>query len=687
MERASGAAPPAATSYEQSVPKSSQTFVTIILLLIVGIASLVIAEQVLTGWLALGERANISRRNWNPIELTVMIGCFFWGIASLYTAWGFWRHPSAPSLRDYFERKDTQTAPGVMLTIVLLIVVGVLCLVIAEQVLTGWLALGERANISRRDLNAVEWMTIVIATLWGLVNLRTAWGLLTRDRRAWAWAQWTVLLTALVGLTVFLAGLIKVYTVVPVGGTMLDNLPGTQEMTAPGLLITLSCIAVYRFLTVHVDLTAAQTVRNRLAQTPGAGAIIGFIAIFVGFSIASPLFLEPRAQAGALSTNISNGIIAIGITMLMISGEFDLSVGSIYGASALVFILAMTEGVLGMPPMAAIPAAIVSLLFAALLGMINGVVRIVTGIPSFIVTLGTLLAYRAIPLVIIPDGRIIRYADYRIPEPLIYVNRWLMIAGLLFLGLAILYMGIRTAPRLYRRLKERLANYANDASDFRAVAVAWLAVRLLFTVVATGVLIILIGMSIVDLAGQTDTLLEVSFFNLANGRIGSLPFIGALDPGINLRVGIIWWFLLVIIFQFILMNTPYGSYTFAVGGNPGAARAQGISARRIKVSNFMLSAVLAGVAGIIYVARVGSVNANLGEGLELEVIAAAVIGGTLLEGGYGSIFGAFLGVLIFGILQTGLVLIGMDPRVFFGVIGIIIIVAVVINRWVQRVRT
>jgi ribose/xylose/arabinose/galactoside ABC-type transport system permease subunit len=259
----------------------------------------------------------------------------------------------------------------------------------------------------------------------------------------------------------------------------------------------------------------------------------------------------------------------------------------------------------------------VALIFAALLGLINGVIRIVTGIPSFIVTQGTLLAYRAIPLVIIPDGRIIRYADYRIPEPVITLNPWVLLAALMVLGLLILYIGIRTAPRLFGRLQAKLANYREDMSDFRDVVIVWLALRLLFTVVATVILIVLIGTAVVDLAGQTGTLLEVSFFNLANGRISAS--IRRCSTGINLRVGIFWWFLLVIVFQFILMNT-YGTY-LCRWGNPGA-RAQGISANRIKVTNFMLCGAC-GVAGIIYV-LVGSVNADLGEGTELEVITAAV---------------------------------------------------------------
>jgi simple sugar transport system permease protein len=172
-----------------------------------------------------------------------------------------------------------------------------------------------------------------------------------------------------------------------------------------------------------------------------------------------------------------------------------------------------------------------------------------------------------------------------------------------------------------------------------------------------------------------------------NGRITALPIIGALSGEINLRIGVFWWFLLVLILQFFLNQTPYGNATFATGGNIGAARAQGINVNGIKVRNFILIAVLAGIAGIFDASRLQSVDALRGQGLELEVIAATVIGGALLTGGYGSIIGALLGVFIFGMMQTGLVLIGVDARMFDAFIGAIILGAVIINTWSRRVAT
>ena len=178
----------------------------------------------------------------------------------------------------------------------------------------------------------------------------------------------------------------------------------------------------------------------------------------------------------------------------------------------------------------------------------------------------------------------------------------------------------------------------------------------------------------------TETMFRVSFFEMMNGQFHFVP------RDVNLRAGVMWWFILVVVFQFILTQTRYGNHVLAVGGNPGAALAQGINVNRIKVTNFVICSMLACFAGIINVGRLANVDPLMGNGLELEVIAASVIGGALLSGGYGSIVGAFLGVLIFGMLQTGLVLVGVDSRAFSGVIGVIIILAVVINTAVRKAR-
>jgi ribose/xylose/arabinose/galactoside ABC-type transport system permease subunit len=679
--------------------------VTIFLLVIVGIASLIVAEQVATGWLPFGERTNIPRSNLNVLELIVMVGAGAWGIATLWTAIGLMTNNETPMMSKYFEGDHGRMTPGVMLTLVMMGVMAAISLIIAEQILTGWLPLGPRVNIVRSNLNGVEIVTIIATALLGLTALRTVLGLLQRDRRAWAAAQWMVLLVAVLGVTILLSGVFDIHTILPRGGTIRDNLSDFQLLTAPGLLIFLSCMAVYRFITIGVDTPPDVALRNRLALTPGAGGVIGFLFLFTVFALATDLFLEPRSLSGLLATNITRGIVAIGITFLMISGEFDLSVGSVFGVGALIFLLMMTEGLsvatlVGIPAIiiglalaisgsrsgrtplliigiglvvgafvmaisglfdtpiitTVLPALLIALLFAGLLGFINGGILILTGIPSFIVTLGTLLAYRAILLVVVADGRILRLA---------------LVIG--FMGYSIIRNALKT-------LRERISSYQSDTSDFRDFQLIMAGLRLLiWTVVVIAVIIFLI-VTAISQVGQAGTspILEVSFFDLSNGKFDFVPI------DVNLRAGVMWWLILVIAFQFILNYTEYGNHVLAVGGNPGAARAQGINVNRVKITNFIICAMLAALAGIISVARLANVDPLMGDGLELEVIAASVIGGALLTGGYGSIVGALLGVLMFGMLQTGLVLVGVDARAFSGVIGIIIIVAVVINTAVRQ---
>ncbi|NDJ62903.1 MAG: hypothetical protein GYB67_17410 [Chloroflexi bacterium] len=676
---APGGVQPAASAAEDA-RRATGLRAAISSLVVAGVLCLLFAEQIITGWLPLAERVNISRRDLNWVELLVIVGMVIWGLLTLWTAYTTWRR-GATQVATYFADRASRPSPAVIFSVATLAVIGLVSLFLAEQTITGWLALGERIDISRRDINFPEILLIVFGLIAALVSLRTFAGWVQRATPALAWSQWVFLVTAIIGMVIVLSGLFDTPMAIPADGSSIaENIAGLLALVLPGLIIFFSSIAAYQIITAEVDTRADQVVRNLLSRTPGAGAIVGFAAILIFFGVASDLFLEPRALAGALTTNITRGVVAIGITMLMISGEFDLSVGSQLGSIGLFFLLTMTEGIFGLPPFSAIPAVIATFIFATVLGFINGFITIRTGIPSFIVTLGTLLAYRAIPLVIIPEGRILRYADYRLPPPTIEISRVVILIGALLLVAVFVLMGRRLLPRLWRAYRDRHENYTNDTDDFRDLYLFLTGIRFLITAVALAAVIIFLLLGAVNQISQLGSLLVIDFFQLMNGQLDFLP------GDVNLRSGVIWWFSLVIILQFILTQTPYGSYVFAVGGNPGAARAQGINVNFVKVMNFILCSWMVAFAAIMDVSRVQSVDSTRGDGLELEVIAASVIGGSLLSGGYGSIVGALLGVLIFGMLRTGLVLIGLNPRIFNGVIGVIIIVAVVINTFVRRER-
>ena len=404
--------------------------------------------------------------------------------------------------------------------------------------------------------------------------------------------------------------------------------------------------------------TLRARVQRKFAQTPTAGAAVGFLAVFAFFAFASPnTFLSHGSFSSILSSQAVPGIVAIGITLLMISGEFDLSVGSILGVSSLVFFFAAVNDV------HILVAGCLGMAAGCLLGLINGMILISTRIPSFIVTLGTMLVYRALSLTGISGGRIIRYADFSRQDSTIAVPSFVIVTMAFVLSVVVLWTAVPTLKQGIR--PSRFAfGIAMSASILAGV--------MLLDVLAT------YGLSPL-------TSVEINVFKLLNGRIDT-GFRTNSVPA-NYRSSILWWLGLTALFAFILLRTRYGNAILATGGNADAARAQGIDIDRVRVTNFVVSGGLAALAGIIQVARLKSVDPLRGEGLELEIIASVVIGGTLLTGGFGSVIGSAIGTALTGMLRTGLVLISIPSNAFRGAIGAIMIVAVIINTYVRRDRS
>jgi ribose/xylose/arabinose/galactoside ABC-type transport system permease subunit len=453
-----------------------------------------------------------------------------------------------------------------------------------------------------------------------------------------------------------------------------------------------------------------QHAREFWGRFPESGALFGFVSVLLFFTAATwidsgwpPQILDLRSIASIMTQAASLGVIAVGVTLLMISGEFDLSVGSILGLSALAFIIALDSGPGGLirlipfvgdqmvddlniptDGMSGIPSMIVALATGGVLGLINGMLLVTTRIPSFIVTLGTLYIYRSIMLNIIPGGTIARYGN----DPIIWsVNGVLLMVLVVVVVLASLYV---LWPTLRRRLAEidipkkkrpiegdtQGMQESSGVTFGRLVRLALIAGVMLAVIVVGALIIYGYSDSIRD--DGLDSTIKAPFFDILDGK---LAFVAQ-----NFRSSIIWWFLTAAIFWVILGHTRYGNAVFATGGNPEAARAQGINARRVKVTNFVISGMLAAVGGIMEVGRFKVVEPLRGTGYELDAIAAVVIGGTLLTGGYGSIIGSVLGILIAFMLKTGTVLIGIEAAWFRGVLGIIMIAAVIINTNIRRQR-
>ncbi len=140
-----------------------------------------------------------------------------------------------------------------------------------------------------------------------------------------------------------------------------------------------------------------------------------------------------------------------------------------------------------------------------------------------------------------------------------------------------------------------------------------------------------------------------------------------------------WFIAIVVVFSFILNHTVFGNWVFATGGKKLVAYTMGVNVARVKTICFMISSALAGLSGVIAISRFKLANVSFGQGMELEAIAAAVIGGTLMSGGYGSIIGAALGAGIMGMVRTGLVMAGVPSYWYNAFVGIILIVAAVVN--------
>ena len=238
-----------------------------------------------------------------------------------------------------------------------------------------------------------------------------------------------------------------------------------------------------------------------------------------------------------------------------------------------------------------------------------------------------------------------------------------------------------------------------------APIVMYLAYDKLFLVLPLAVIVGLLAVALVGLVnGLITVYLSVSslittlgmFFLLAGLNVTLTGGFPATTPETNAVTqalgeyawsGAIWAIAIVVVLQLVLSRTRWGLHTYATGGNPLGSREAGVSIARIKIGNFMLSGVLGGFVGIIEAFRINSIDPLVGgPNIVLLCIASAVIGGTALLGGVGTVTGAFLGALVLTILQNGFTLQGISAYTFNIIIGIAILIAMILNVYVARLR-
>lgn len=323
---------------------------------------------------------------------------------------------------------------------------------------------------------------------------------------------------------------------------------------------------------------------KRLMRRPELGALGGAIAVWLFFALVAGDggFLTARGTANYLQVAAELGILALAVSLLMIGGEFDLSIGSMIGATGMITTILSVE--FGWNIWLALLGSLVA---ALIIGAINGILVIRTKLPSFIITLGALF--------------IIRGATIGMTRQLTGVTQ---------------VRGLRDVP------------------GFEAVSFVFAS--------------------------------RIEMF------------------GARFAIVIFWWLLFALVAFVFLRFTRQGNWVFGAGGDAQAARNVGVPVARTKIALFMLTAAAAWFVAQSQIMTLGSADVLRGNLREFHAIIAAVIGGTLLTGGYGSAIGAVLGALIFGIVQQGIFFAGWDSDWFQMFLGIMVIVAVLVNNYIRQ---
>jgi D-xylose transport system permease protein len=377
-----------------------------------------------------------------------------------------------------------------------------------------------------------------------------------------------------------------------------------------------------------------RAVWSRTAASGTGTVLIGLVVVWIFFQSLNGNFLSARNLSNLLLQTAVLGTLAVGMVMVLILGEIDLSVGAIAGVSAALLALLITDH--GWPAWAAI---VIALLLGAAIGLAHGLIIVAAGIPSFIVTLAGLLVWQGVQLWLVGDGGEIPIGDQTIrsiaSSYLVPAFGWVL-AVLVIAGFAALRLVRRT-----RLIKNGLpaASPSSEVIAVAAVAVVVLAVTWVLN----------------------------SYFGI--------PWVFVLLLALVAACGV------------LITGTTFGRHVVAIGGNREAARRAGIPVRRTVLLVFALISAIAALAGIIEASRQFSASNALGGGtLQLNAIAAAVIGGTSLFGGRGRVYHAILGALVVGSVQNGLDLLGEPAAVKNIATGVILVVAVVLDALGRRRR-
>jgi simple sugar transport system permease protein len=326
------------------------------------------------------------------------------------------------------------------------------------------------------------------------------------------------------------------------------------------------------------DRVSTRSIGARLLSRPEIGSLVGAAVILVFFLVTAAPFRDINNTGTILYQAALIGVMAVPVSLLMVGGEFDLSAGVAVTTAGL------TAGIVAYQFSLNVWVGMaVSLALALLIGLFNGWLLMRTGLPSFLVTLGTFFILQGVNIAV---------------------------------------------------------------------------TRLTSGAVASN--------SISDMDG----------FSSAKAVFASEFKLG----GITVKIIIVWWILFVAVAAWVLLRTKIGNWIFAVGGDAAAARAVGVPVRKVKIGLFMTVGFFAWFTGMqLLFVQNGVVQSGEGVGKEFLYIIAAVVGGCLLTGGYGSVVGAAVGALIFGMVQLGVVYAGWNPDWFKAFLGVMLLLATIVN--------
>jgi D-xylose transport system permease protein len=362
--------------------------------------------------------------------------------------------------------------------------------------------------------------------------------------------------------------------------------------------------------------------------------ILGLVLIWAVFYALNPLFLSPLNLTNLLAQIAATGIVSVGIVLVLLLGEIDLSVGSVYGlGSAVMAVLAVQKG------WPAAPAIAAGVLTGTAIGTFHGFFFSRFRIPSFVVTLAGLLTWFGAQLHVLGEKGTINLND---PLILSLMNQFYP---------------------------------ASVGWALSVIVVAWLAADLFIVRRRRAAAGLPVGAWAGDIA---------KFIVIAAVIFGTMAVLAA-DKGVPLSLLILLAF--IVGFDLLLTRTRFGRHVFAVGGNAEAARRAGISVNGIRIAVFAICGTMAAIGGVLGASRLEAVNYNSGTGdTLLNAIAAAVIGGTSLFGGRGTVWSALTGSLVIGSINNGLALLSAPSDVKFMITGGVLLAAVTIDAVARQGR-